>query len=196
MVSRSTKWSRMTRRSRPASTARASSPGRTRRAPGSTSATGPAPSGSAARRRRARSAVSGPAQGGGPPPGGYMAGDLIFFNATQHVAMYLGNGLFVHAPHTGDVVRVARLDGLSARRVGLGSLPGRERSRLRRAGRAGHRRARLLGRPGRGCGARHLQPLVGPGSHPARLSALAARRIRSFIYQATGSVVYQTSTQA
>ena len=34
---------------------------------------------------------------------------LIFFNATQHVAMYLGNGLFVHAPHTGDVVRVARL---------------------------------------------------------------------------------------
>jgi hypothetical protein len=38
-----------------------------------------------------------------------MAGDLIFFNATQHVAMYLGNGLFVHAPHTGDVVRVARL---------------------------------------------------------------------------------------
>ena len=51
----------------------------------------------------------GPAQGGGPPPGGYMAGDLIFFNATQHVAMYLGNGLFVHAPHTGDVVRVARL---------------------------------------------------------------------------------------
>ena len=39
-----------------------------------------------------------------------MAGDLIFFNATQHVAMYLGNGLFVHAPHTGDVVRVARLE--------------------------------------------------------------------------------------
>jgi cell wall-associated NlpC family hydrolase len=52
---------------------------------------------------------AGPAQGGGPPPGGYMAGDLIFFNATGHVAMYLGNGLFVHAPHTGDVVRVARL---------------------------------------------------------------------------------------
>jgi cell wall-associated NlpC family hydrolase len=51
----------------------------------------------------------GPAQGGGPPPGGYMAGDLIFFNSTSHVAMYLGNGLFVHAPHTGDVVRVARL---------------------------------------------------------------------------------------
>jgi cell wall-associated NlpC family hydrolase len=51
----------------------------------------------------------GPAQGGGPPPGGFMAGDLIFFNATQHVALYLGNDLFIHAPHTGDVVRVARL---------------------------------------------------------------------------------------
>jgi cell wall-associated NlpC family hydrolase len=52
---------------------------------------------------------AGPANGGGPPPGGYQAGDLIFFNATDHVAMYLGNGLFIHAPHTGDVVRVARL---------------------------------------------------------------------------------------
>ena len=62
----------------------------------------------------------GPAQGGGPPPGGYMAGDLIFFNATQHVAMYLGDGLFVHAPHTGDVVRVARLAVLSARTCGAG----------------------------------------------------------------------------
>jgi cell wall-associated NlpC family hydrolase len=51
----------------------------------------------------------GPAQGGGPPPGGYVAGDLIFFNATGHVALYLGNDLFIHAPHTGDVVRVARL---------------------------------------------------------------------------------------
>ncbi len=52
---------------------------------------------------------AGPAQGGGPPPGGYTAGDLIFFNSTEHVALYLGNDLFIHAPHTGDVVRVARL---------------------------------------------------------------------------------------
>jgi cell wall-associated NlpC family hydrolase len=52
----------------------------------------------------------GPAQeGGGPPPGGYLAGDLIFFNTTDHVGMYLGNDLFIHAPHSGDVVRVARL---------------------------------------------------------------------------------------
>ncbi len=52
---------------------------------------------------------AGPAQGGEAPPGGYTAGDLIFFNATEHVALYLGNDLFIHAPHTGDVVRVARL---------------------------------------------------------------------------------------
>jgi hypothetical protein len=38
-----------------------------------------------------------------------MPGDLIFFNSTDHVAMYVGNDLFIHAPHTGDVVRIARL---------------------------------------------------------------------------------------
>lgn len=52
---------------------------------------------------------AGPAQGGGPPPGGYLPGDLLFFNDTDHVGMYLGNDLFIHAPHTGDVVRIARL---------------------------------------------------------------------------------------
>jgi cell wall-associated NlpC family hydrolase len=52
---------------------------------------------------------AGPAQGGSAPPGGYMPGDLIFFDDTEHVALYLGNDLFIHAPHTGDVVRVARL---------------------------------------------------------------------------------------
>ncbi len=51
----------------------------------------------------------GPAIGGSEPPGGFMPGDLIFFNDTDHVALYLGNDLFVHAPHTGDVVRVTRL---------------------------------------------------------------------------------------
>jgi cell wall-associated NlpC family hydrolase len=52
---------------------------------------------------------AGPAQGGTPPPGGYLPGDLIFFNATNHVALYIGNDLFVHAPHTGDVVKISRL---------------------------------------------------------------------------------------
>ena len=37
-----------------------------------------------------------------------QTGDLIFFNSPiSHVAMYLGNGLMIHAPHTGDVVRIA-----------------------------------------------------------------------------------------
>jgi cell wall-associated NlpC family hydrolase len=52
---------------------------------------------------------AGPAQFGAPPPGGFLPGDLIFFNNTDHVALYLGNDLFVHAPHTGDVVRIAQL---------------------------------------------------------------------------------------
>jgi len=38
-----------------------------------------------------------------------QAGDLVFFNGGEHVGIYLGNGQYVHAPHTGDVVRVASL---------------------------------------------------------------------------------------
>ena len=38
------------------------------------------------------------------------AGDLVFFGAPiHHVVMYIANGLIVEAPHTGDVVKVARL---------------------------------------------------------------------------------------
>ncbi|MGW3185722.1 C40 family peptidase [Kitasatospora sp. NPDC001119] len=39
------------------------------------------------------------------------AGDLLFTErgsqGPEHVGMYIGNGLVVHAPHTGDVVRIA-----------------------------------------------------------------------------------------
>jgi len=39
-------------------------------------------------------------------------GDLVFFYSDRHhMGMYLGNGMMVHAPHTGDVVRIAPLDG-------------------------------------------------------------------------------------
>ena len=40
-----------------------------------------------------------------------QAGDLIFFYppTLHHVGMYIGNGLMVHAPHTGDVVRVSKI---------------------------------------------------------------------------------------
>ena len=36
-------------------------------------------------------------------------GDLVFFYGGSHVGIYIGGGQFVHAPHTGDVVRVASL---------------------------------------------------------------------------------------
>ena len=34
-------------------------------------------------------------------------GDLVFFHDLGHVGMYIGNGWVVHAPHTGDFVRMA-----------------------------------------------------------------------------------------
>ncbi|MGW5667051.1 C40 family peptidase [Micromonospora sp. NPDC003776] len=49
-------------------------------------------------------------------------GDLVFFYSDHHhVGIYVGNGLIVHAPHTGDVVRMAQLANMpysGARRPG------------------------------------------------------------------------------
>ncbi len=36
-------------------------------------------------------------------------GDLVFFDALDHVGIYIGGGQFVHAPHTGDVVKITSL---------------------------------------------------------------------------------------
>ncbi|HUK98521.1 MAG TPA: NlpC/P60 family protein [Gaiellaceae bacterium] len=36
-------------------------------------------------------------------------GDLVFFDALDHVGIYIGGGQFVHAPHTGDVVKITTL---------------------------------------------------------------------------------------
>jgi cell wall-associated NlpC family hydrolase len=36
-------------------------------------------------------------------------GDLVFFDDTGHVGIYLGNGMFVHSPHTGATVVVQPL---------------------------------------------------------------------------------------
>jgi cell wall-associated NlpC family hydrolase len=48
-------------------------------------------------------------------------GDLVFFNGLGHMGMYIGGGQFIHAPHTGDVVRIAPLAGhgsfVGARRI-------------------------------------------------------------------------------
>ncbi len=48
-------------------------------------------------------------------------GDLVFFNGLGHVGIYIGNGQFVDAPHTGSVVRIDSLSSFGgfdgARRV-------------------------------------------------------------------------------
>lgn len=49
-------------------------------------------------------------------------GDLVFFGTgtPHHVGIYVGNNSYIHAPHTGDVVKISALtrsDYLSARRV-------------------------------------------------------------------------------
>lgn len=47
------------------------------------------------------------------------AGDAVFFRpgsrGPEHVGMYIGNGQFIHAPKTGDVVKVSNLTGYYAR---------------------------------------------------------------------------------
>ncbi len=40
-------------------------------------------------------------------------GDLVFFHGLNHVGLYIGGGSFVHAPHTGDVVKISSLAGYS-----------------------------------------------------------------------------------
>ena len=37
-------------------------------------------------------------------------GDLVFFSNAHHMGMYIGGGNFVHAPHTGDVVKVSNMN--------------------------------------------------------------------------------------
>jgi len=48
-------------------------------------------------------------------------GDLVFFHGNGHVGMYVGNGQYIHAPHTGAYVRVndlsRRRDFCGARRI-------------------------------------------------------------------------------
>jgi cell wall-associated NlpC family hydrolase len=42
---------------------------------------------------------------------GLQPGDLVFFDGLGHVGIYVGGGSFIHAPHTGDVVKVSSLSG-------------------------------------------------------------------------------------
>jgi cell wall-associated NlpC family hydrolase len=43
--------------------------------------------------------------------GQLQPGDLVFFSGASHVGIYIGGGQFVHAPHTGDVVKISSLSG-------------------------------------------------------------------------------------
>lgn len=41
-------------------------------------------------------------------------GDAVFFGSpVHHVGIYMGGGYFVHAPHTGDVVKISKLSTMS-----------------------------------------------------------------------------------
>ena len=37
------------------------------------------------------------------------AGDIVFFDGLGHNGLYIGGGQFIHAPHTGDVVKISNL---------------------------------------------------------------------------------------
>jgi cell wall-associated NlpC family hydrolase len=48
-------------------------------------------------------------------------GDLVFFSGLGHVGIYMGCGQFVHAPQSGDVVKVSSISShgsyVGARRI-------------------------------------------------------------------------------
>jgi cell wall-associated NlpC family hydrolase len=43
--------------------------------------------------------------------GSLQPGDLVFFDGLGHVGIYVGGGSFIHAPHTGDVVKISSMTG-------------------------------------------------------------------------------------
>ena len=45
------------------------------------------------------------------PRADLQPGDLVFFDALGHVGIYIGGNQFVHAPETGDVVKISSLTG-------------------------------------------------------------------------------------
>ncbi len=56
---------------------------------------------------------------GSPVPRDQLqAGDLVFFDGLSHVGIYIGNNQLVHAPHSGDVVRIASMSEFAGRFVG------------------------------------------------------------------------------
>jgi cell wall-associated NlpC family hydrolase len=43
--------------------------------------------------------------------GDLQPGDLVFFDGLGHEGMYIGGNQFIHAPRTGDVVKISSLSG-------------------------------------------------------------------------------------
>ena len=43
------------------------------------------------------------------PKSDLQPGDLVFFDGLGHMGIYIGGGQFIHAPHTGDVVKISSL---------------------------------------------------------------------------------------
>ena len=43
--------------------------------------------------------------------GDLQPGDLVFFDGLGHVGIYIGGNQFIHAPHSGDVVKVSSISG-------------------------------------------------------------------------------------
>jgi cell wall-associated NlpC family hydrolase len=41
-------------------------------------------------------------------------GDLVFFSGLGHMGIYIGGNQFIHAPHTGDVVKISTITGYYA----------------------------------------------------------------------------------
>jgi cell wall-associated NlpC family hydrolase len=57
------------------------------------------------------------------PPAMLHPGDLVFFDGNAfgtpgHEGLYIGGGMFIHAPHTGDVVKISSLASYANRYVG------------------------------------------------------------------------------
>ena len=49
--------------------------------------------------------------------GSLKPGDLVFFDGLGHVGIYMGNGRFIHAPHSGTRVRIESLSGWYSSRL-------------------------------------------------------------------------------
>lgn len=44
-----------------------------------------------------------------------VAGDLVFFGSpVHHVGIYMGNGLMIHSPRSGDVVKIASIHSMGS----------------------------------------------------------------------------------